>query len=204
MPIPLFPLPNLVLFPGQVLPLYIFEERYRALLREVQDREQPFGIVRIMQRSRESALPLHERVSPVGTLAHLVQAETHQDGTSSIVVVGGERFRVREFDLSLPFLSAEIDLWPLEQPASEAGEIELRAGQVLAGMLRSWPEQGEQLRAHAPAEPLALASYAAAVLGAMTGGLASDRCNEALLASTLLGRLERLLAALPASQQLMN
>lgn len=204
MPIPLFPLPNLVLFPGQVLPLYIFEERYRALLREVQDTEQPFGIVRIMQRSRESALPLHERVSPVGTLAHLVQAETHQDGTSSIVVVGGERFRVREFDLSLPFLSAELDLWPLEQPASEAGETELRAGQVLAGMLRSWPEQGEQLRAHAPAEPLALASYAAAVLGAMTGGLASDRCNEALSASTLLGRLERLLAALPASQQLMN
>lgn len=204
MPTPLFPLPNLVLFPGQVLPLYIFEERYRALLREVQATGQPFGIVRIMQRSRDSALPLQGRVSPVGTLAHLAQAETHQDGTSSIVVVGGERFRVREFDLSRPFLSAEIDLWPLEQPASEASDTEARAAQVLAGMLRSWPEQGEQIRAHAPPEPLALASYAAAILGAMTGGLASDRCNEALSSGTLLERLERLLAALPAGQQLLN
>lgn len=204
MPTPLFPLPNLVLFPGQVLPLYIFEERYRALLREVQATGQPFGIVRIMRSSRESALGLQDRVSPVGTLAHLVQAETHQDGTSSVVVVGGERFRVREFGLGQPFLSAEIDLWPLEQPPEESSETEERARQVLAGMLRSWPEQGEKLRAHAPPEPLALASYAAAVLGAMTGGEASERCNEALAAPTLLERLGQLLDALPAGRASLN
>ena len=201
MTVPLFPLPNTVLFPGQVLPLYVFEERYRALLARVQQSGEPFGIVQILERSHGSPRPLSERVSPVGTLAHLRRAEPHEDGTSSIVVVGGERFRIRAFDTSQPYLSAEVDLWPLEGDPAQA---QLRSQQLLAGLLRAWPGEAPAIRRAAPQEPLLVASYAAALLLAMTGGLAADQCNEALVAANLPERLSRLLQALPASQSVMN
>ena len=50
---PLFPLPDLVLFPGLVLPLYVFEQRYRDLLADVRRSKEPFGIVRILEAGSE-------------------------------------------------------------------------------------------------------------------------------------------------------
>ena len=195
--LPLFPLPT-VLFPGQALPLYVFEERYRALLRRVQASGEPFGVVWI-ERGRDSALPLHERLSAVGTLAHLTEAEVHEDGTSSILVVGGERFRLRGMAFDEPFLTAGAELWPLPDPAfSEAQAAAQRAADLLSGMQRSWPERAAVLRQEAPAEPLLLASYAASLLCALSRDRAAPACNAALAAPTLLGRLELLLAALPA------
>ena len=193
--LPLFPLPT-VLFPGQVLPLYVFEERYRALLRQVQRSGQPFGIVYIERSSRESACPLHERVSRVGSFAHLLQAETHEDGTSSVVVAGGERFRVREFDLSQPYLSGLLDPWPLHQPQEDGPLTELRARQLLAGLQRTWPGRATLLEQDAPREPLLLASYAAGLLLQDHEARRAD-CNAALCEPTLARRLERLLGALP-------
>lgn len=196
--LPLFPLPT-VLFPGQVLPLYVFEERYRALLRRVQASGEPFGVVYIERSSRDSAAPLHERVSGVGTLAHLMQTEQHEDGTSSILVVGGERFRLRGMMFDEPFLTAGAELWPLpDSDPPEAQAIKQRAADLLSGMQRSWPERAAVLRQEAPAEPLLLASYAASLLCALSLDRAAPACNAALAAPTLLDRLELLLAALPA------
>ncbi|WP_414657156.1 LON peptidase substrate-binding domain-containing protein [Deinococcus sp. VB343] len=203
-PCPLFPLPT-VLFPGQVLPIYVFEERYRALLRRVQETGQPFGILCIERSSRESALPLHERVSRVGSFAHLLQAETHEDGTSSVVVAGGERFRVQEFDLSQPYLSGILETWPLAQPEKDLDLTELRARQLLAGLQRTWPARAAFLEQDAPQEPLLLASYAAGLL--LAQGCEANRadCNDALGEPTLARRLERLLGALPCgSTHLLN
>lgn len=196
--LPLFPLPT-VLFPGQALPLYVFEERYRALLRRVQASGEPFGVVWI-ERGRDSTLPLHERLSLVGTLAHLTEAEVHEDGTSSILVVGGERFRIAGLSFGEPYLMASAELWPLPRPAQSAAEYtEQCAAALLAGMQRSWPERAAVLRQEAPADPLLLASYAASLLCALSADRAAPACNVALAAPTLLERLELLLAALPAT-----
>jgi len=204
MRVPLFPLPHLVLFPGQILPLYVFEPRYRELLTRVQATEEPFGIVRIVQSREESPQPFEERVARVGTLAHLIRAETHEDGTSSIVVVGGERFRVETFDLTHAYLSAEVTPWPLgsgtlDSAALEAGAEEAVARRLLADLLRLRPGDAAAIRENAPREPLLIASYAAALLP-----LDAEQREQALNTPTLLDRLDTLLGFVPAGARELN
>ncbi|KQR40644.1 LON peptidase substrate-binding domain-containing protein [Deinococcus sp. Leaf326] len=197
MSVPLFPLPNVVLFPDQRLPLYIFEPRYRELLRRVQETGEPFGVVRILRPGAAQGEALTGRVSPVGTLAHLRWAETHDDGTSSVEVEGGERFRVRSFDTSQSYLAADIEAWPLEQPAADSQAISGDSVRLLAGLMRVYPQEAELIREHAPAGALRLASYAAALLP-----LSAEQREEALEALNLRARIAALLAALPPAPEL--
>ncbi|WP_027459741.1 LON peptidase substrate-binding domain-containing protein [Deinococcus murrayi] len=198
MSLPLFPLPHTVLFPGQVLPLYIFEPRYRDLLARVQASGEPFGVVRLQPR-REGGTSLLDRVGRVGTLAHLLEAEGHEDGTSSVLTVGGERFRVREFDLSHAYLSAEVELWPLEPDPLGAPAEEATARRLLSDLLRLYPAQADTIRHNAPDTPLLLASYAAALLP-----LEAEVREEALRAATLLDRLDVLRGAVPLEARELN
>lgn len=198
MSLPLFPLPNTVLFPGQVLPLYVFEPRYRELLARVQASGEPFGVVR-MQPRLEGGTTLLDRIGRVGTLAHLLEAETHEDGTSSVLVVGGERFRVREFDPTHAYLSAEADLWPLDPDPLGAPAEEATARRLLSDLLRLHPAEAETLRTNAPDTPLLLASYAAALLP-----LDAEQREEALRAPTLLDRLDVLRAGVPLGARELN
>ncbi|CAM4168508.1 LON peptidase substrate-binding domain-containing protein [Deinococcus marmoris] len=201
MTVPLFPLHNLVLFPGVVLPLYVFEQRYRELLLDTQASGEPFGIVQIVETSEEVSTPFHERISRVGTLAHLQQAETHEDGTSTIVVVGGERFTVQDFDFSKPYLSAEVALWPLEAVLPGQEEmVQASARKLLSDLLRLRPAEADLIRANAPQDSMLLASFVAGLLP----GLSSQQREEALRAPGLLDRLDVLLGAVPRDMKLMN
>lgn len=198
--VPLFPLPNVVLFPGQVLPLYVFEPRYRALLAHVQASGEPFGIVRIVPAPEAAAaLPLHQRVSAVGTLAHLMQAETHEDGTSSIQVVGGERFRIQDFDLTHAYLSASVAVWPLVPGPLDPAAAEAHGRRLLADLMRLRPGDAQAIRQLAPSDPLLLASFAAALLP-----LSGEQREEALAAGSLLDRLETLLGFMPRGARELN
>ncbi|MBZ9749307.1 LON peptidase substrate-binding domain-containing protein [Deinococcus sp. HMF7604] len=195
MRVPLFPLPNLVLFPGVLLPLYVFEPRYRALLADVQASGGPFGIVRILESAQESSKPFHERVSLVGTLAHLQQAQGHEDGTSTILVGGGERFEVQSFYFGTPYLSAEVKPWPLPADGAEDG----LARELLSALLRLNPDRADALGQNAPDDPLLLSSYAAANLP-----LSATQREAALRAPTLRARLDLLLAQMPQQTKLLN
>jgi ATP-dependent Lon protease len=82
----LFPLP-LVLLPGERIPLHVFEPRYRELIAECLEERRPFGIV----------LSEEESLREVGTEASVVEVlERTEDGRSTILVEGGERFRLSE------------------------------------------------------------------------------------------------------------
>lgn len=203
MRVPLFPLPQLVLFPGVVLPLYVFEPRYRELLADVQASGQPFGIVRIVESSETSDRPFHERVSRVGTLAHLRQASPHEDGTSTVLVVGGDRFRVDDFHLDRPYLSADVTVWPLDPDPLEAGVADEAArgaaAQLLTALLRLRPGDANELRGAAPTDPLLMASFAATLLPA-----SPEQREDALRARTLLERLEALLGLVPGEARILN
>jgi hypothetical protein len=199
MQVPLFPLPNVVLFPGQVLPLYVFEPRYRELLALVQASGEPFGVVRIARSRESSPLPFHERVSRVGTLAHLKKAVTHEDGTSSILVVGGERFQVRDFDLTHAYLAADVTPWPLDPgPLGEVAE-DASARRLLSDLLRLRPDDAEAIREAAPHDPLLVASFAAALMP-----LAPEQREEALVSLTLQDRLDTLLSFVPSEVKELN
>ena len=92
MQIPLFPLPNVVLFPQIMLPLHIFEERYKLMINRCVDSEEVFGIVRLEPGSPESP----ETIGRVGVAARVVQVERLEGGRMNILCAGESRFRVVE------------------------------------------------------------------------------------------------------------
>jgi Lon protease-like protein len=125
--LPLFPLHS-VLCPGVALPLHIFEERYRRMVRRCLERREPFGVV-LLQGGQEAG-PLHGRIARVGTTALIRQAGRYPDGRLDIVTVGDRRFRVESLDrTSEPYLVGRVHL--LEEPVgpeTEARELASRAG----------------------------------------------------------------------------
>lgn len=119
--LPLFPL-RLVMFPGQMLPLHVFEPRYRLMINQCIAEREPFGVVLMREDipdwrsfSGQVALP-HE----VGTAAFVRQVERLPDGRLNIVTVGLNRFIVRQLLFDLPYLQAEVEEYPLEAANSGA------------------------------------------------------------------------------------
>jgi len=131
--LPLFPL-GTVLLPGLVLPLEIFEERYRALVRELmaQPSEQvrQFGVVAI-RRGREVG-PALPSFHPVGCTAVVRRVQEHPDGRFSLITVGGTRFRVGAVDEhGAPYLLGEVEFLPDEIGDAAAAREEVAPVQRL-------------------------------------------------------------------------
>lgn len=108
--IPLFPL-SMVLMPGLLLPLNIFEERYRALVRDLLAADEPrrFGVIGI-RHGREVGADSIEALYEIGTTATLSQVEQQPDGRYELVTVGTERFRLLGLDHSRTYLQGEVEL----------------------------------------------------------------------------------------------
>src|SRR5436309_15818817 len=104
--LPLFPL-SAVLFPGNVLPLHIFEERYKLLVRRCRDSDGKMGIVAIRKGEEvgETAEP-HD----VGTLARITRIDALSEGRINLAVVGERRFRISRLDRDEPYLRGQVDL----------------------------------------------------------------------------------------------
>jgi Lon protease-like protein len=100
--LPLFPL-NTVLFPGMYLPLHIFEERYRLMIRDCLEHERLFGVALIRSGAEVggSAVPL-----AVGSKARIVRLDMQDDGRIYLVAQGEERFRIQEIHSEKPYLQA--------------------------------------------------------------------------------------------------
>lgn len=104
----MFPLGS-VLVPGMVLPLHVFEDRYRALVRRCVETEEPFGVTLIERGSEVGGGDVR---SSVGTLAQLMQAEETPDGRYGVIAVGTERIRVERWLDDDPYPQAEVEPWP--------------------------------------------------------------------------------------------
>ena len=107
--LPLFPL-GTVLYPGMLLPLHIFEERYRQLVRDLLGRPEPrrFGVIAI-RKGRETGTGGVQSLYEVGCTATVRRVDRHEDGRFDLVTVGTERFRLLALDQGLPYLQGEID-----------------------------------------------------------------------------------------------
>ena len=112
MQIPLFPL-HTVLAPGIALPLHIFEERYRAMVKRCLDTSSPFGIVLIREGSEVAPRDGRDQelsISVVGTFAEIREASKYVDGRWDLLTVGTGRFVVREVIADRePYLVGEVD-----------------------------------------------------------------------------------------------
>ena len=119
--LPLFPLPDVVLFPQEVLPLHIFEPRYRMLLRTVMAEDQRFGVIRWDPQQRSMA--------DVGCCAQVIHCQTQEDDRSNIVTMGQQRFRVLNIVREAPFRVGLVS-WIEDEPDHDSQGTDDLADQV--------------------------------------------------------------------------
>jgi len=106
--LPLFPLPNVVLFPNVFLPLHIFEPRYREMVADALASDRMIGMVLLRpgwDRDYEGRPPIY----PVGCSGVLTHNERLADGRYNIVLRGMERFRIVEEDHALSYRRAVVE-----------------------------------------------------------------------------------------------
>jgi Lon protease-like protein len=116
----MFPL-GTVLFPYALLPLHVFEPRYRIMMRHVLDGDREFGVVLI---ERGSEVGGGDSRFDVGTLARVVQVAELPDGRYAVSTVGLRRFRVRRWLDDDPYPRAQVEA--LDEPASSDEAHEAR------------------------------------------------------------------------------
>ena len=109
--IPVFALPNVVLFPKTYLPLHIFEPRYRAMIDDTVRGGQCIGMA-LLKEGWESDYYGNPPVYPIGCVGRLVSVQPLPDGRSNILLQGLERFEVGEEHHDKPYRQADILLSP--------------------------------------------------------------------------------------------
>jgi Lon protease-like protein len=156
MDLPLFPL-NTVLFPGMVLPLHIFEERYKVMVERCLEERRAFGVLLIREGKEVGgqALPY-----AVGTTSGIATLSRLEGGALDIVTIGIERFRVHAIHHHEPYLVGDAEPWPLgDADSSDA----LEQVPQLQALFRHYLDQLIQAQGHRieidemPADPRTLA-----------------------------------------------
>jgi Lon protease-like protein len=107
--LPLFPLP-VVLFPGALLPLHVFEPRYRRMMAYCLEGDRRFGVV---YHDPDRAGPYEVEPGQVGCVAEILRFEPLSDGRSMVLAGGRERFRVEDgIESDAPYYEALVDEYP--------------------------------------------------------------------------------------------
>ncbi len=127
--LPLFPL-GTVLYPGLLLPLHIFEDRYRQLVRDLTDGPDPrrFGVIAIRE-GRETGVDGVSALYEIGCTAMLRRISERDDGRFDLVTIGADRFRLTTLDRSRPYLQGEVDLLPEDTGDEAAAGLAVQAVQ---------------------------------------------------------------------------
>jgi Lon protease-like protein len=166
--LPLFPL-GTVLYPGLMLPLHIFEARYRQLVRDLLEGNEPrcFGVIAI-RKGRETGVDGVSGLYEIGCTATLREVTEHEDGRFNLVTVGTQRFRLGQLDHdSRPYLRGEVELL-----GEDTGE-EMAAGLAAQAVQRAFREYLDALATaretrvsvpDLPDEPAALSYLVAATM----------------------------------------
>ena len=120
--IPIFPLPNSVLFPNVFMPLHIFEPRYRAMVKDALAGDRIIGMV-LLRAGFERDYEGRPSIFPLGCAGVITHSEPLPDGRFNIVLKGIEKFRVTSEDSSKPYRLATIDSLPELVPDADRGEL---------------------------------------------------------------------------------
>jgi Lon protease-like protein len=204
--IPLFPL-NVVLFPGMMLPLHIFEDRYKAMIKQCLSTGQSFGV--ILAKSKQAQTPNVAGLYPndlyeVGTTARITAVENLKDGRMNLITVGQERFIIKTIRPSEDdYLIGVVDPFPIEADEQESPRVE-HLMQKLRPMVRQYinhlaDASGENLaNASLPGDPLALAFLA----GTALQGPLSDK-QKLLSAKSLTGLIADAVSVLDREDQIL-
>jgi ATP-dependent Lon protease len=184
--LPIFPLP-VVLLPNELLPLHIFEPRYRKMLKDAQIGGNIFGLSYF---NPENSIESRPEIGSIGCIAEIKQAQTLEDGRSNILTVGAIRYRIEGYvPTNEPYLIGEISVFedyesdpeivqPLAEEVYEMTEKVISAGQKLVESTLPSPKI-------ATAEPQALSFLVASAVS-----LSDEDKYEMLVTRSTIERLE--------------
>lgn len=149
--VPLFPLANVFLYPGSLMPLHIFEQRYRRMVEDLLDRPGWLVLSSIVgghEHESDDAPPVY----PVGGLGEIVKHTRLPDGRFLITLAGLARVRIQEVPSEHPYRMVEIEPVHEVQPAEpEASQLSARLREAIV----SKSEAFEKLPTDLPPGPLA-------------------------------------------------
>jgi len=113
--IPLFPLPNLVLFPGVAVPLHIFEPRYREMIADVSASHGIIGMM-LLKGDWEREYYANPDTFAIGCAGKISQLVKLADGRYNLMLEGMSEFRILREDRELSYRRAEIEWCPIDPP----------------------------------------------------------------------------------------
>jgi ATP-dependent Lon protease len=171
-----------VLFPQEVLPLHIFELRYRLMLKSVLDSDRRFGVVRWD--------PEQKAMASIGCCAEILQCQTQADERSNLVTIGQQRFRLLNVVREAPFMvglvcwledePVEVDLQPLANNVRQALQDVVDLSGKLLGQQTVLPNDLPEL-------PRELSFW----VGGHLGGAVADHQQQLLEMTSTSDRLQR-------------
>ena len=195
----LFPL-NVVLFPGMPMPLHIFEERYKAMIGECVDREEPFGII-LIKEGQEVGGPADP--VKIGTTARIAQVERLDEGRLNIMTKGEKRFEVVEITQQVPHVVALVR-YLTEESGEESASVYQETKEAYGGYLRHLTSLtgGWTAQAEVPDDPVTLSF---AVASSLASGIEIPRAVKQDLLETpdAAQRLEKLLPLLKRGNEML-
>jgi ATP-dependent Lon protease len=108
--LPLFPLPEVVLFPGRPLPLHIFEFRYRIMMNTILEDDRRFGVLMVD--------PVSGEIAKIGCCAEVIRFQKLPDDRMKVITLGQQRFRVLEYVREKPYRVGLVE-WIEDEPPKE-------------------------------------------------------------------------------------
>lgn len=131
--VPLFPLPNVVLFPEVPLPLHVFEPRYRALVTDALASHGTIGMA-LLKPGYQSEYHGRPPIFPLGCSGLIVETEKLADGRYNILLQGRERFRIVEERPGAPYRLALVE--PLHDAVGDGDSLDALRLELLSALGR--------------------------------------------------------------------
>jgi len=154
--LPLFPLPEVVLFPGRPLPLHIFEYRYRMMINTILETDRRFGVLMF---DPQKGSPVQ-----VGCCAEVVQVQRLPDDRMDIMTVGRQRFRVLDYVREKPFRIGLVEWIEDEPPQGDLQDLVAQVSTLLQEVVRlssKLMEREAALPDSLPTDPVELSYWVA-------------------------------------------
>jgi Lon protease-like protein len=163
--LPLFPL-SAVLLPGAILPLHIFEERYKEMMRYAVDHDGMYGL-----SFRDNAAIGKETVPEIGSVGCLAKINAVmplEDGRMNIISTGLIRYRITGYNQMVPFLIAQVEIFTDEIEADEEltrlHEGLKKPSKELLEAAQKLDEAGLVINNEIPEDPEAFSFFVTAIL----------------------------------------
>jgi len=125
--IPIFPLPNVILFPQVMLPLHIFEPRYRHMVRDAQDQTPALIGMTLLRGKWQEQYEGAPDIFPIGCVGEMVRVNPLPDGRFNILLQGMREFSVIEENITKSYREAKVEWRPsVHESLADGGRVALR------------------------------------------------------------------------------